>query len=89
MWVDRIPRLSSGSATSTAAPAPSPNSTQVLRSDQSMIRDSTSTPMISTRLNIPRPMKPSAVAVAYRNPAQAADRSKAAPPGRAPSFFCT
>ena len=85
-----IPRPSlSGSGTSRAAPAPSPKSTAVLRSFQLTMRERISTPMISTRLNIPRPMKPSAVAMAYRNPEQAADRSKAAPPGRAPIFRCT
>jgi hypothetical protein len=45
-----IPRGSPGSARSTStAPAPSPNRTAVVRSDQSMMRLSSSTPTTSTR----------------------------------------
>jgi hypothetical protein len=62
MCVDSTPRLSSVSGASRAAPAPSPNSTQVPRSFQSTMRESTSTPMTSTRWNMPRPMNPSATA---------------------------
>ena len=48
----RARRWSSG--TSNTAPAPSPNSTQVLRSVQSTMRDSTSTPITSTPLELAR-----------------------------------
>ena len=52
--VDSMPRLAvRRRPPCSTAPAPSPNSTQVSRSVQSTMRDSTSTPMTSTRLNCP------------------------------------
>ncbi len=40
-------------ASSTTAPAPSPNSTQVVRSSKSSSRENTSEPMTSARLALP------------------------------------
>ena len=65
-------------APSTAAPAPSPNSTQVARSDQSRTRLICSAATTRTRCALPRSMKPSATSSAKTNPAQAPDTSKAA-----------
>ena len=56
----RMPGLSP--ATSTTAPAPSPNSTQVPRSFQSRMREKTSAPTTSAFLYWPERMKVSAVA---------------------------
>ena len=75
-------------ASSTTAPAPSPNSTQVPRSFQSRIRENVSAPITSARLKAPRRRKLSAVASAKTKPEQTACRSKAAP-WWMPSAFCT
>jgi hypothetical protein len=45
----------------TTAPAPSPNSTQVLRSLKSRMRENTSVPITSTFFALPALMKASAV----------------------------
>ena len=55
--VDSMPRAPPVVGRSSTAPAPSPNSTQVSRSVQSTMRDSTSTPTTSTFLNCPARMK--------------------------------
>ena len=70
------------------APAPSPNSTQVLRSSQFTTRDNTSTPTTRTFLNNPALMYVLAVIMEYTYPEQAADKSKAAA-FLAPRLACT
>ena len=72
----------------TAAPAPSPKSTQVLRSFQSMIEDNFSAPMISTFWYVPLSINWRPISSAYRKPVQAASRSNAAALA-APSSCCT
>src|SRR5258705_5832760 len=69
------------------APAPSPNSTAVVRSVQSMILVSFSAAMTSMCLPCPDAMSPSATLSAYTNPAHAAPTSKAAA-FLAPSTAC-
>ena len=70
------------------APAPSPKSTQVLRSVQSTMVLSTSAPITSTVSAMPVAIRPSATCALYSQPLQAAPRSNAmARP--APSAACT
>ena len=73
-------------ASSTTAPEPSPNSTAVLRSSQSTMRDSESVPISST-LRAPMAIIPWAVMSPYTNPEHAALTSNA--PQRRPSSFWT
>ena len=62
MWVASTPVGSApSSAETTTAPAPSPNSTQVLRSCQSMCRVRISAPISSTLRAKPLATKPRAV----------------------------
>ena len=65
-------------AWSTAAPAPSPNRTQVLRSSQLTTVESFSAAMMSAVFIWPVPMYWTAVFMANRKPEQAAEMSKAA-----------
>ncbi len=62
------------------APAPSPNSTQVVRSCQSMMRENVSAPITSALLCEPEVRNLSAVATAKTNPEHTACKSKATPP---------
>ena len=62
----------------TAAPAPSPNKTQVFLSVQSVTEESTSTPITRAFLYVPDCMKFFAVTRPYKNPVQAAFISKQA-----------
>ncbi|MNT67930.1 hypothetical protein D3C72_2061110 [compost metagenome] len=62
MALDRMP--GSSEAVSTTAPAPSPNSTQVVRSLKSRMRENTSVPITSTLRCEPLRMNLSAVASA-------------------------
>ena len=78
----------SSSALSTTAPAPSANSTHVLRSDQSSMRVSVSAPITSAVFTVPARMNWSAMLNAYMKPEHAALTSKAMQPF-APSMFCT
>src|SRR5579875_3585973 len=81
-WVDSTPRpCGPGSLTArrASAPAPSPNSTQVLRSSQSRMREKVSAPMTIAVLAWPRRSALSAVAKAKTKPAHTAWTSKAAP----------
>ena len=64
-------------ASTATAPAPSPNSTQVLRSSQSTQRLSWSAPITRARFMAPLPKYWLAVIRANRKPLQAAVRSKA------------
>src|SRR5688572_3722356 len=75
-------------ASRTTAPAPSPNSTQVSRSVQSMMRDIVSAPITSARRAWPNRTNWSATTRPYRKPEQAASTLNA---GHAliPSFSCT
>ena len=75
-------------ATSTTAPAPSPNSTQVPRSFQSMMRENTSAPTTSAHFAWPERTNWSAVASPYTKPLHTACTSKA---GQffTPSFACS
>src|ERR1044071_4284017 len=73
---------------STSAPAPSPNSTHLLRSVQSTVRYSVSTPTTSTVSARLEPMSPRASPVPNTNPVQAANMSYAAA-RVAPSFCCS
>ena len=57
-------------ASSTTAPAPSPNSTQVVRSVQSRMREKVSPPITSARLNMPARNMPSAVRARRRSPSR-------------------
>ena len=66
-------------ASSTIAPAPSPNSTQVARSVQSSRREKVSAPITSARLWEPEMRNLSAVATAKTNPEQTACKSKPTP----------
>ena len=66
-------------ASSTTAPAPSPNSTQVVRSVQSSRREKVSAPITSARLCEPEARNLSAVATANTKPEHTACRSKATP----------
>src|SRR5699024_12615627 len=70
--------LPSDTSPITAAPAPSPSKTQVLRSFQSIIFDNLSTPTMSMRLQLPVSKNCLSVNMAYMNPAQAAPTSIAA-----------
>src|SRR5690348_7130700 len=70
----------SSEASSTTAPAPSPNSTQVSRSLQSIIRVSVSAPMTSTRFAWPARTKLLATPSAYTKPEHAALTSNAMQP---------
>ncbi|KAG1531003.1 hypothetical protein G6F50_016953 [Rhizopus delemar] len=70
----------SSSALSTTAPAPSPNSTQVVRSFQSTMRVNVSVPITSTCLQSPERMNLSATPNANTKPEQAALTSKAGHP---------
>ena len=80
---------SSGSqGRSTTAPAPSPKSTQVLRSVKSTMRVSVSTPITSTVSAKPLPITERPIPSPYTKPVQAAKTSYAAA-RRAPSFCCT
>ena len=72
------PRLPAPPARSR--PAPSPNSTQVVRSFQSRMREKVSAPITSARLCEPEARNLSAVATAKTKPAHTACRSKATPP---------
>ena len=85
MWVDRIP--ASSDASSTTAPAPSPNRTAVPRSFQSVIALSFSTPITNAFLTSPQRMYLSAIDRAYKKPEQAALTSMAPQSGR-PSRAC-
>mmetsp|Transcript_10613 Transcript_10613/g.23740 ORF Transcript_10613/g.23740 Transcript_10613/m.23740 type:complete len:232 (+) Transcript_10613:731-1426(+) len=69
---------SSSVASSTIAPAPSPKRMQVPLSSQSRKRVRASAPITSTFLYAPEFMNCDAVTSPYRNPEQAAVRSKAA-----------
>src|SRR3546814_9566127 len=64
------------SALSTTAPAPSPNSTQVVRSLQSTMRVSVYAPTTSTVLALPVRMNLSATDSAYTKPEHAALTSR-------------
>ena len=81
-----VPSLAA--ASSTIAPAPSPNSTQVVRSVQSSRREKVSAPITSARLCEPETRNLSAVATAKTKPEQTACRSKATP-WSIPSAACT
>ena len=76
-------------APSTTAPAPSPNSTQVVRSSQSRTDDSRSAPMTQAWRYRPEESIAQATSKAYRKPVQAALRSKHAAPEGMPSFCWT
>src|SRR3569833_1142207 len=67
----------SGTAARTAAPAPSPNSTQVERSDQSVRSVSFSEPITIALRAEPARIAWSAIAVAYEEPEQAVFTSTA------------
>src|SRR5262245_33001075 len=73
---------------STTAPAPSANSTQVLRSFQSVIRDNVSAPTTSAHFASPQRTYLSAIDSAYMKPLQAVSTLNAGPP-RAPSRPCS
>ena len=64
----------------TAAPAPSPNNTQVVRSVQSRMREKVSAPIRRARLAMPVRSIPSTAPRPKTKPEQTACRSKAAPP---------
>ena len=66
-------------ASSTIAPAPSPNSTQVARSCQSRMREKVSAPITSARLCEAEVRNLSAVVTAKTKPEQTACRSNATP----------
>src|SRR3990172_2078133 len=74
-WVERIPLFPVVLANS-AAPAPSPKSTQVFLSVQSVILENISAPMTSAYLECPDFIKLSATERAYINPEHAAAISK-------------
>src|SRR4051812_31327739 len=76
-------------AVSTTAPAPSPNSTQVVRSSKLRMRENTSAPITSTFLCAPDLMKLSATDTAYTKPLHTACTSTAAHSLVMPSLFCT
>src|SRR5512133_1897612 len=77
MCVERIPS-SLSTASTTAAPAPSPNRIQVLRSVQSTMRDNTSAPITSTFFAVPVRIYLSAMERPYTKPEHAAEISKTA-----------
>src|SRR6185312_6486924 len=82
----------SATAVTTAAPAPSPNSTAVVRSVQSVTSDSFSAPMTSALRAAPARMAWSAVPSAYEKPEHAVFRSYAAgavTPSRAATLVAT
>jgi hypothetical protein len=68
-----------GTAFSTSAPAPSPNSTQVPRSSQSRMREKVSAPITSAVRAWPRRSALSAIASAKMKPEHTAWMSNAAP----------
>ena len=72
----------------TTAPAPSPNSTHVVRSFQSNMRDITSAPTTSAVLACPPRMYKSAVFIAYTKPPHTACMSNAALRFFIPSLSC-
>jgi hypothetical protein len=61
----------------TTAPAPSPKRTHVVRSVQSITRERSSTPMMSTFFAAPERMNWSAMVIPKMKPAHAAERSNA------------
>src|SRR5690625_24818 len=77
----------SGTASTTAAPAPSPNRTAVERSSQSTIFVSASAPITSTFSCLPASTRPAATSRPYSQPGQAARRSNAA--AFRPNASCT
>ena len=81
----KIPGVSD--ASSTTAPAPSPNSTQVVRSEKSKMREKTSAPTTSALLAAPVLIMASATLIAYTKPLQTAWISNAGQPA-IPSLFC-
>ena len=75
-------------APTTTAPAPSPNSTQVVRSLKSRMRENTSAPTTSALVAAPLLIIASATVSAYTKPEHTACTSKAAQPWM-PSFCCS
>ena len=75
-------------ASSTTAPAPSPNRTQVPRSFQSMMREKTSVPTTSAQRVEPERINLSATVMAYTKPVQTACKSKAGLELATPSLRC-
>ncbi len=70
-----MPACSSGTASRTAAPAPSAKITQVVRSVQSRTSDIRSAPITRARVAAPARIAWSAVASAYEKPEQTVFRS--------------
>ena len=85
--VDSIP-TDAFDASRTTAPAPSPKSTQVVRSFQLRSRDSRSAPITSAFWIAPETIMPRAIASAVMKLVQAASTSKA-PARVAPISVCT